>query len=268
MSDSSFDFSFDYKPFCEQIARDAGKLFLKYYKADMGAKLKPDKSVVTKADLEINSLIIERVAKHFPTHRVLGEEESSDELNSDYIWVTDPVDGTFPFSIHIAVSVISLALTYKGEPIVGMIYDPHGDMLYFAQKGKGATVNGQKISVSQKNFGESAKIFLDDSSTKSNRTNALRAYLSETKSWDINIGSITHGGALVARAAMDGLVFIYNKPWDSAAYAVIITEAGGKVTDIAGKSQRYDREINGCIASNGIIHDKLVELVQKDIKHV
>ncbi len=256
--------SFDYRPFCEQIARDAGKIFLKYYREGMGTRVKADKTVVTKADTEINSLVIKRVAEAFPTHQVLGEEESSaSKLDADYIWVCDPVDGTFPFSIHVPVSVFSLALTYKGDPIAAVIFEPQSDRLFFAQKGKGTYLNGTQIFVSKKTFADTPAVMIEDSIWAGQGCATFRQYCREAKVFTFGLPSIAAASVLVARGAAEATVFTGTKPWDCAAYALLVTEAGGKVTDLAGKSQRYDRDTNGCIASNGILHDKIVELVQK-----
>jgi len=278
MTQKAQDPNYNYQPFCEQIARDAGKIFLKYYRAGitgdakgtgmgtgMGTKIKADKTVVTKADLEINALVIERIAEEFPTHRVLGEEESSVKLDSEYIWVCDPVDGTFPFSIHVPVSVFSLALTHNGDVIAAVIFDVHSDRLFFAQKGKGALLDGVRIFVSKKSFDENPCVALDDSRWDGPDFAMLREYLRKQKCINFHFACISMAGTLVSRGAIDALVFTGVNCWDAAGYALIVAEAGGKVTDLACNSQRYDRPINGCIASNGVLHDKLVEIVNEDL---
>ena len=115
----------------------------------MDKTIKKDGSPVTKTDLAINKLVIDRVKKYFPSHGVLGEEQSNYVEKADYVWVCDPVDGTIPFSRGMPTCMFSLGLTFKGKPILGVGYDPFIDRLIFAELGKGAFLNGKKIHVSR-----------------------------------------------------------------------------------------------------------------------
>ena len=135
----------EYLEFAKNIAKYAGKVMLKYFNQNNGANYKGDKTIVTLADKEINSYLIEQVKLKYPSHSVDGEEEQFG--NSDYVWVCDPVDGTAMYARHIPVAVFSLALVIDGIPNVGVVYDPFTDSLYSAIKGKGAYKNNEKIFV-------------------------------------------------------------------------------------------------------------------------
>lgn len=135
----------EYLEFAKDIAKEAGKIMLKYFNMDNGASYKGDKTIVTLADTEINSYLIKRVKEKYPNHSVDGEEEQFGK--SDYVWVCDPVDGTAMYARHIPVAVFSLALVVKGESKVGVVFDPFTNNLYTAIKGKRAYKNDERIMV-------------------------------------------------------------------------------------------------------------------------
>ena len=135
----------NYLEFAKDIAKEAGKIMMKYFKMDNGASYKCDKTIVTLADTEINSYLIKKVKETYPTHSVDGEEENFGKSN--YVWVCDPVDGTAMYARHIPVAVFSLALVIDGVSTIGVVYDVFTDNLYTAIKGQGAYKNGEKISV-------------------------------------------------------------------------------------------------------------------------
>ena len=112
----------EYLEFAKEIAAKAGEIMLKYFKCENGANYKFDQTIVTKADTEINTYLVEKVKERFPGHSVDGEEEQFGESN--YVWVCDPVDGTAMYARHIPVAVFSLALVIDGKPEIGVVYDP------------------------------------------------------------------------------------------------------------------------------------------------
>src|SRR3989344_220791 len=147
-----------YRNFALKIAKEAGKIMKEYFVVGMARKEKEDTSPVTEADLKINSLLIKKVSRLFPSHSVLGEEESNMIKGSEYVWVCDPIDGTVPYSLGLPISVFSLALVKNGEVILGVVYDPFCDRLYVAEKDKGAYLNDKKIHVLDASTLEKAKI--------------------------------------------------------------------------------------------------------------
>ena len=125
----------EYLQFAKDIAKQAGKIMLKYFDMDNGASYKGDKTIVTLADTEINSYLIKRVKEKYPNHSVDGEEEQFGK--SDYVWVCDPVDGTAMYARHIPVAVFSLALVNEGESKVGVVFDPFTNNLYSNKRKRG-----------------------------------------------------------------------------------------------------------------------------------
>ena len=250
----------------KELASEAGKIMLGYFNSGASnPTLKSDRTIVTKADTDINDLVIKVLNEKTPSYSVWGEEQSSILSDSEYTWVCDPVDGTQPFAKVIPISTFSLALVNKdGNSVVGVVYDPFQDRLYEAVVGKGAFLNGKKITVSATNdlngayldeelwINHEEQVSFDDPKDDLNKAGAKVTTLCSA--------CIT--GCFVAQGSYDALLFGQGKPEDIAALSVIVTEAGGKVTDLFGNKQRYDTNIKGAIVSNGLIHEALVEKLQ------
>ena len=255
----------EYLDFAKDIARYAGKIMLKYFKHENGEKYKVDKTIVTLADTEINSYLVKRVKEKYPSHAVDGEEEQFGKSN--YKWVCDPVDGTAMYARHIPVAVFSLALVVDGESILGVVYDPFTDSMYSAVKGEGAYKNNQKMEVNT--------IALDDMKSVSNFDMWPEAEYNifepigklGEKTYFIGIGSVIRACMCVANGEFNLAIFpgTKHKNCDIAAVKVIVEEAGGRVTNIFGKEQRYDQSINGAIISNGLVHDEVVNIIKSYI---
>lgn len=255
-----------YLEFAKEIAKEAGKIMTKYFNAKGISSYKGDKTIVTLADKEINQYLIKRVKEEFPEHSVDGEEEQFGKSN--YVWVCDPVDGTAMYARHIPVAVFSLALVVDGKPIVGVVYDVFTEHLYAAIKGNGAFVNEEKIEVND--------IVLDDMRSVSNFDmwpgadyniyDVIKELGKET--YFVSIGSVIRACMCVASGEFNLAIFpgTKHKNCDIAAVKVIVEEAGGKVTDLFGKEQRYDQDINGAIVSNGIVHEKVVKTIKDLLK--
>lgn len=254
----------------KKLAKDAGKIMLDYFNsAAANPTLKTDRTVVTKADTEINSHVIKVLSTETPGYSIWGEEESSIIEDAKFTWVCDPVDGTMPFSKAIPISTFSLALVDgNGDSVVGVIYDPFQDRLFEAVKGRGALLNGEKINVSDTTQLDGAYIdeelwIMDEEGvtfdSPKDRFNKAGVKLT-------TLCSAVIMGSFVAKGAYDAMIFGQGKPEDIAALSVIVTEAGGRVTDLFGNSQRYDTNIRGAIVSNGHLHSAICDVL-KDINY-
>ena len=256
-----------YLEFAKSVAVVAGDIMKKYFKGNNGEEYKIDNTIVTKADKEINDYLIEQVKINFPSHCVDGEEKQFGK--SKYVWVCDPVDGTSMYARHIPVAVFSLALVIEGESVLGVIYDPWTDNLYWAIKGQGAFKNGNKIHVN--NF------LLEDIKSVSNFDMwpeveyNLYDVVKEIgkKTYFVSIGSVIRACCCVASGDFNLAIFpgTTHKNCDIAGVKVIVEEAGGKVTDLFGSEQRYDKSINGAIISNGLVHNEVIETIEKYLKN-
>ncbi len=256
----------EYLEFAKDIAKEAEKIMLKYFNMENGASYKGDRTIVTLADKEINSYLIKRVKEKYPTHSVDGEEEKFG--NSNYVWVCDPVDGTAMYARHIPVAVFSLALTIDGKPVVGVVFDPFTNNLYTAIQGKGAYQNGQKITVNDYKLDDMRSVCQFDMwpASEYNIYDTIKEL--SKKAYFIGIGSIIRASMCVASGDFSLAIFpgTVRKNCDIAAVKIIVEEAGGKVTDLFGNEQRYDRNINGAVISNGIVHEEVVKLINENLK--
>lgn len=252
-----------YLAFAKEIALEAGKIMEKYFYSNNGASYKGDRTIVTLADKEINSYLIQRVKEEFPEHSVDGEEEKFGD--SEYVWVCDPVDGTAMYARHIPVAVFSLALVVDGVPEIGVIYDVYTNSMFSAVKGEGAYRNGEKICVND--------FALDDVRSFANydMMNNLGYNVYDVvkelgnKINFVCIGSAIRAFSCVASGDFNFSIFPATKNCDVAAAKVIVEEAGGKVTDLWGKEQRYDKDIDGAVVSNGVVHEEVLEAIRNFI---
>ena len=256
-----------YLNFAKDIAKEAGKIMKKYFERKDISSYKGDKTIVTFADKEINSYLIDKVKERFPNHSVDGEEEQFGK--SKYVWVCDPVDGTAMYARGIPVAVFSLALVVDGISMVGIIYDPFTDNMYTAIKGKGAFQNGEKIHVNDYSLDDMRNVSYFDLWPEA--TYDISNVLQELgrKTYFISLGSIIRGCTCVASGEFVLALFpgTNHKNCGIAAAKVIVEEAGGKVTDIFGDEQRYDKSINGALISNGKVHDEVILTIKKYLKN-
>lgn len=251
--------------FAQTLAEGVKPILLDWFQQGMTKEWKDDRTPVTEADVAINTLVITRVQEMFPDDAVLGEEASTDKT-SNRVWVCDPVDGTLPYSHGIPLSTFSLALTENGKPVVGLIMQPFIDKVFTATLGGGAFCNGKKLQVRQ---GGMEKAVVELADIPSHNEKCILPLGGEVYEKIIALGakctamwSCIFPGAMVAAGQYTAVIFNNEKPVDGAAVKIIVEEAGGKVTDLFGNEQRYDQPIRGFVASNGVVHDQLLELIK------
>lgn len=249
--------------FAKDMAREAAEIMKKYYRVDQQVVTKKDLSPVTIADTTINDVLIERVQSAFPDDGVIGEEASWEPERSR-VWVCDPIDGTVAYILKVPTSMFALALVEDGRPVMAVSYNPWVDELYWAAIGEGAYRNEEKIAVSKKTWGPGVHIAGSQNNPETHPD--TRAELLEQGIHVNEFPGGVHKSCLVAEGAIEARIFMYAGAHDIAAVKLIIEEAGGKVTDLDGDEQRYDRPLNGAIMSNGLIHDELLNLVKNAVK--
>lgn len=257
-----------FKEFAEAFAKKAGHIMKENFSLGMTKKWKSDNTPLTVTDTFINSLLIKEINSNFPTHSVRGEEESKISDNAEYLWVCDPVDGTIPFSHGIPISTFSLALVKNGESILGVVYDPFMDRLYSATKGSGSFLNGVPISVSDTATLKGTVAAYEHFEFARYNVSAIADTLTKEGVKMMKLCSIIYPTSLVAAGELSFSIFPHTTAHDAAAICIIVKEAGGKFTDLFGNEQRYDQEIKGFIASNGKVHQQLVDLVKSSIKNI
>lgn len=255
----------NYLEFAKQLAKEAEEIALKYFSFETENTWKDDNTPLTKADTEINDLVIKRINETYPSHSIYGEEKSDNKNGSQYIWVCDPIDGTMAFACGLPIFVFSIALVDQsnGLPILGLINDPIMKNIYWAYKNGGAYRNGKRIFVSQNNVLINTYVNTGASGKKVGFSNLpLIKTLSDEKCSLMKYPSFIYGGVQVANGKYVGAIFYDKYGHDVAALKIITEEAGGKVTDLNGEERRYDEDGIGCIISNGFLHNELLQIVQ------
>ncbi len=250
-----------------ELADSAGRIMLKYFDTGVAVSLKADNTPVTIADETINQMVIDRIASQYPTHGVIGEEASVEKPNSSLQWVCDPIDGTLPYTLGIPTNVFSLALVEDGTPIVAVVADPYLDRTYTAVRGEGAFCNDVRIAVSDKTTFKGAIMNVSGRSARNAVAlgGPIYAKLESLGTRMLHHSSLVYEAVQVAVGTFEAAVFTKRSPWDAAAGALLVTEAGGVVTDVNGSPQRYDQPINGTIFSNGEIHHELQQIVARHL---
>ena len=251
----------------ESLARKAGDLCLELQSNLGDVRYKSAKDVVTIADVSSEKLIVEGLRQAFPTHSIRTEEagvvEGSDPR---YRWIIDPVDGTVNFSRGIPLWGISIALHFEGKPLVAVVNLPKLGELYSAVKGQGAFMNGKPIHVSSESNPMHAIVSNGDFNVgdvaKINEQNS-RNFAQEAKTFERVkcLGSAVIEGCFTACGRIDCFVMTMSYPWDIAAIALLVEEAGGKSTHIDGSPMQFV-DAEQVVFSNGILHNTLVNCLR------
>lgn len=225
---------------------------------------KQDRTPVTATDLEINQLVLHAIATQYPDHSVIAEEGSAAGSQSEWVWVCDPIDGTIPFAHGLPICTFSLALTRDGRSVLGVVFDPFCDRMFVAGHGAGATVNEAAIAVSSATSLRSTVVDLEARIAEPTAGAASREALKYRGAIVLGLYSFVYAATLVAAGELSAAVYTYPHPWDAAAAAAVVTEAGGRATDLTGKDPRYDAPLNGLIVSNGHVHDEVLAAVSSE----
>lgn len=236
-----------------EAVKAAEKVIVQYYQTDLAVEDKVDMSPVTIADKEAEAAVRRIILEHFPDHVVYGEEGAKDVGSLDqYTWIVDPIDGTKFFIRGIPLFGTLLALMKNGEIILGVSNMPMMKELLYAERGKGAFLNGKPIKVS--GITNLSEAYLSHGTVKyftqiGQRDNLLRC--SETVKSARGLGDCWPYH-LIAQGKLDAFLEAKMKIWDIAPYVCIIQEAGGEVTQLDGTSVNMDA--TSCLATNGHLH--------------
>jgi myo-inositol-1(or 4)-monophosphatase len=243
----------------KKAAIEGGKIVAKYREMELHLKQKSHSNdIVTQADVETEKVVIEIIKKAFPGHAVLAEESGEDTRDSEYTWVIDPIDGTTDFISGIPFYAVSVGLQKNGKPIVGVINLVGQSELYWAEEGLGAYVNGKQIQVSARSNLNEAYMFLDLGGVEREKRleNRVKPFMNKIRAVFM-AGSATLEMVYTARGYADGFILKAN-PWDFTAGAVILKEAGGKISDYTGRQVDWSKKKLQVIGTNGLLHEDIV----------
>ncbi|HET9531949.1 MAG TPA: inositol monophosphatase family protein [Blastocatellia bacterium] len=248
--------------FAIRVAQEAGRLLRDRLGTTIDIAHKGAINIVTDVDLASEKLIRDRIATHYPRHQVLAEEGGLAESGSDYRWIIDPLDGTTNYAHGYPVFSVSIALEYQGEIVLGVVYDPMRDELFTAERGGGAALNNRPIRVSATD--NLLHSLLSTGFPYDIRTSTL-TNLDHWANFAMNAQALRRDGSAaldlcyVACGRFDGFWELNLSAWDTAAGALVVAEAGGRVSDFAGgRFSAYKPEV---VASNGLIHDRMIEVI-------
>lgn len=249
----------------KQAATEAGKLISAYAGKvhTINVKNEDASDFATEADLEAQKLIVSILSKSFPNHNIIAEEDERTDKGSDYTWVIDPLDGTISFAAGMPHYGVSIGLLENNKPILGVVYHIKFKDLYWATKGGGAYLNGKPIQVSNQHNLDQAGMVLD-TSHRAKRQAKIDLYVTPllTKvGYSYSLGSAVVALGLIADGSLDGTVN-QGWVWDFTAGSVIVKEAGGLMTDLSGKEPDWSKDRLSIVASNGLIHDKILEALK------
>lgn len=247
-----------------EAAVSAGRLQLKYFGRDLQIRKKGVIDLVTEADLAVEQDIRDRVARYFPSHVFLGEEaaQSAPTSTSPYRWIVDPIDGTTNFAHGLPLFCVSIALEIDGRVDVGVVYVPVGDELFTAERGEGARLNGRRIHVTRETSLIDSLLVTgfppQANDAQDEQLAIFGEFLSRARAVR-RLGSAALDLASVAAGRFDGFWERSLHGWDVAAGALLVEEAGGRITDFEGGS--FDHFGGQILASNGGIHSQLLDIV-------
>ena len=262
------------KPFAETaaaIAADAGSLLRYYFERRVPFEMKGDFDLVTEADKASEKLVVERLRQAFPDHAIVAEEGGGQETKSDYRWYVDPLDGTTNFAHSYPVWNVTLALEKAGELIAGVVFNPVRNEMFAAERGSGAFLNSRRIQVSGVN-NVADGLFCTGFPNHNRRTNPNIHYFHQLAMSSHGVrrsGSAAVDLADVACGRLDAFWEFGLSPWDMAAGILLVEEAGGLCTDLAGRNHHLRSP--HVLADNGRVHAPLLavfgEIANGKLRH-
>ena len=257
----------NFRKVATEAVKEAGKMLMKNFNKVAILRYKDRQDILTDADLKAEKIIINKIKSNFPDHNIISEERGKEDLKSEYTWIIDPLDGTKHYVRKMPIFCVSIALQKNEEIIIGAIFVPAINSLFYAEKGSGAFLNDKKIFVSRtKNLADSF-IYAELPNYKLSKKvfNKYHKQLEQLfkKTYRVRAwGSGPLGLCYVALGAFESYIALNDgaKFYDIAAGTLIVKEAGGKITDINGKKPA--KGTNHLIASNGKIHNQLLKLLK------
>ena len=219
-------------------------------------------NLVTEVDTQAEQAIIDIILRAFPEHAIICEESGGNNLQSEYQWIIDPIDGTVNFAHGIPLCCVSIGLRKGDDMILGAVYNPMMNELFFAQKGAGAFLNDAPIHVSKKSdFSRACLVTGFPYNWPATEEHPIRTFERFImKGLPVRrLGSAAIDLCWVACGRFDGFWEYNLNPWDIAAGYLLVQEAGGRVTDFGGVSSTvFDKQT---LATNGLIHEEMLALI-------
>jgi myo-inositol-1(or 4)-monophosphatase len=260
----------------ERVAREAhrkgGRILRRHFRrlTRIDIKGRNDANLLTVADEESEAAIVATIRRHFPDHAVLAEESGEsqpEKRRAATRWIIDPLDGTTNYSHGFPIYSISIAVEHEGEVVLGSVSNPQTREFFLARRGGGATRNGRPIHVSSTASLRTGLVvtgFPYDSRERADRYLGFWRAIMQRAHGLRRLGSAAIDLCYVAAGVFDAYYEESLNPWDWGAGALIIREAGGQVTDYAGRP--FEIDFNQCLASNGLVHNEMLEILGQSVQ--
>lgn len=250
------------KELINSLTRKAGDTLVKRFRQDW-ALLKERstaKEAATSYDTEVDRLIVEEIKRHFPRHSLLTEESGPLQGDPDWLWIVDSLDGTGNFADFNPFFSVCIALMHKNELLLGAIYAPAINEFYFAEKSKGAYLNGVKIQVSDvSDLGQSYILYCEGGDKDRGRTGGLLHKVYPLVTDIRKLGSAGLETAWVAAGKGEAYFSTRIEPWDVAPGVLLVQEAGGKVSDF--QDNPWKPQTGDLLFSNNKLHEGILRLL-------
>ena len=252
-----------------EAAQLGGSVLIDYAQKGFEIHKKSQINLVTEADLASEKAIVDKIRQMFPSHQILAEEKGlHTKSENPYKWIIDPLDGTTNFAHGFPMYNVSIGIEYDGTVLVGVVLDPTRNELFVARKGNGATINNNSIHVSTTPKLVDALLvtgFAYDIHTVADNNLKEFCEFSLRARGMRRTGTAAIDLCYIACGRFDGFWELKLNPWDTAAGKLIVEEAGGNVTNYNGDPYSiYGQDL---IASNGLIHDEMVGVLQETRFH-
>ena len=244
----------------ERLAREAGAILRAGYNTEHQVGYKGVIDLVTEVDHASEAYLIKEIQAHFPGGHILAEESGETKGQNEDLWYVDPLDGTVNFAHNIPIFCVCLAFASGGKINLAAVYDPLRDEMFLAERGRGAQLNGKKISASKTTELQKSLLVTgfpyDTWNTKQDNFKNFEKFGKLTQGVR-RLGSAGLDGCYVAAGRFDGFWELSLKPWDVAAAALIAEEAGARVTAIDGGADYISPPQSVIMAAPGIYQQML-----------
>jgi len=249
-----------------EAAKAGGAEIVRFFNTDFKITNKEGiNNPVTEADHASEKAIFSTIKEKFPDHYILSEEAGKIVQDSAYKWIIDPIDGTINFAHGIPLNCVSIGIEHEGEMVMGCVYNPHMNELFFAEKGKGASLNDKPIHVSAESETIKACLVTGFPYTYLDMANGPLEVFERFIRKGVpvrRLGSAAIDLCWVAAGRFDGFYEHKLEAWDSAAGFLMVEEAGGRVTDFKGN--KYSPYQHRILATNGKIHDEMLKVINNE----
>jgi myo-inositol-1(or 4)-monophosphatase len=251
--------------YLEDLARQAGEILRKGYNTEHQVGYKGVIDLVTEVDHQSEAYLLGEVRRDFPAHHIFSEESGVIQGNEEHIWYIDPLDGTVNYAHHVPVFCVSIGYAQQGELTLGAVYDPLRDEMFTAERGKGAHLNGSRMSASQATELQRSLLvtgFPYDTWNTPQDNFANFEKFAKLSQGVRRLGSAALDLCYVGSGRFDGYWELSLNPWDVAAGGLLCEEAGAKVTNILGGTDYLSTPQSILAAAPGI-HVRMLEELRR-----